>query len=339
MTTHSAAHTPTDEPTVHRLGGVPDLINSLPAQFGFAVTESLVAITTIGPRKRLGVSGRIDLPPPGDHHAKRDVVSRIVAPLERHGGDGIIVLALSSDPLWAEEVVLSVVDAVSLPVVMAAWATDDRFWEHGFSPAEGEPFAADPAHEVVVSAVARGRRVLKDRTDLAADVRPPTAEDANRIVELERLLTDDTNDLDPCRGRTERRRRVRRGRALLRDLRQGKDVAPEDLVRLARWTDDLPVRDAWWTDVDGGNAEELWSAWATVARANRGPHRRGPLALAAFAAWQAGDGARALVAVEAALAEDPEYSLARLIEQILDHGIHPQWWGTRRKLIMGHMRP
>lgn len=46
----------------------------------------------------------------------------------------------------------------------------------------------------------------------------------------------------------------------------------------------------------------------------------------ALVAWLAGDGARASVAVERALADDPAYSLAQLLVQSLAAGMPPGAW-------------
>jgi hypothetical protein len=42
--------------------------------------------------------------------------------------------------------------------------------------------------------------------------------------------------------------------------------------------------------------------------------------------WQLGDGARAMIALDRALAADPEYSLAILVGGCITHGVHPAAW-------------
>ncbi len=48
--------------------------------------------------------------------------------------------------------------------------------------------------------------------------------------------------------------------------------------------------------------------------------------LLAFAAWRAGEGAVASIAVSRALSADPEYPLARLMAQALAGGLSPAEW-------------
>ena len=48
-----------------------------------------------------------------------------------------------------------------------------------------------------------------------------------------------------------------------------------------------------------------------------------PAALLAFVAWQSGDGALANVALDRALADDPRYSMALLLRQVITAGAPP----------------
>ena len=48
-----------------------------------------------------------------------------------------------------------------------------------------------------------------------------------------------------------------------------------------------------------------------------------PASLLAFVAWQAGDGALANVALDRALADEPRYSMALLLRQVITAGAPP----------------
>ena len=48
-----------------------------------------------------------------------------------------------------------------------------------------------------------------------------------------------------------------------------------------------------------------------------------PASLLAFTAWQTGDGALANIALDRALADQPDYSMALLLRDILDAGTPP----------------
>jgi hypothetical protein len=65
-------------------------------------------------------------------------------------------------------------------------------------------------------------------------------------------------------------------------------------------------------------------AWAVAGAPD--DHVAAPATLLAILRWQQGDGSRAGAAVERALAADPSYSLADLINRCLLVGLHPSTW-------------
>jgi hypothetical protein len=60
-----------------------------------------------------------------------------------------------------------------------------------------------------------------------------------------------------------------------------------------------------------------------VARHAQPGYVAAPAALLAFVAWQCGDGALANVALDRALADDPRYSMAQLLRQVITAGAPP----------------
>ena len=85
----------------------------------------------------------------------------------------------------------------------------------------------------------------------------------------------------------------------------------------------LPVRDDAWARMVPEHREAHLRLWADVVRRATGPWLPAPAALLAFTAWQAGDGTLANVALDRALAADPDYSMARLLREILAAGVPP----------------
>ncbi len=99
----------------------------------------------------------------------------------------------------------------------------------------------------------------------------------------------------------------------------------EALVALA----DVRVRDTLLWDL----MHEAPSTWAAMAeRLARmvavapDTHVAAPATLLAILRWQVGDGSRASAAVERALAADPTYTLAALVDRCLATGMHPSVW-------------
>lgn len=68
-------------------------------------------------------------------------------------------------------------------------------------------------------------------------------------------------------------------------------------------------------------AEQLWSH---LSRTLPAPERACPATLLGFSAYARGDGVMAGVAIELALAADPDYSLARLLDSALNAGARPE---------------
>src|ERR1700728_4164279 len=63
--------------------------------------------------------------------------------------------------------------------------------------------------------------------------------------------------------------------------------------------------------------------WTAVARLAQPGYVAAPAALLAFTAWQSGNGALANIALDRALADQPGYSMARLLRRALDSGAPP----------------
>ena len=86
----------------------------------------------------------------------------------------------------------------------------------------------------------------------------------------------------------------------------------------------LPVRDLAWEHT--GDEEWHVALWTDVLRRVEPDLAAGPASLLAFAAWRNGNGALAGVAVERALAIEPAYSMARLMDEVLEQCLAPHEW-------------
>ena len=63
--------------------------------------------------------------------------------------------------------------------------------------------------------------------------------------------------------------------------------------------------------------------WTDLTRMARPGYVAAPAALLAFVAWQSGNGALANVALDRALADNPGYSMATLLRQVITAGAPP----------------
>ena len=86
---------------------------------------------------------------------------------------------------------------------------------------------------------------------------------------------------------------------------------------------DLRVRDDAWARMDPAHADQYRRLWTDVVRRAQPGYVAAPAALLAFVAWQSGEGALANVALDRALADDPRYSMATLLRQVITAGAPP----------------
>jgi len=83
----------------------------------------------------------------------------------------------------------------------------------------------------------------------------------------------------------------------------------------------IPVRDHAWSITDA-SAHHI-ALWTDVTRRARPDLVPGPACLLAFAAWRAGEGTLATLALNRALEANPEYRMAQLLYQMVQAGLPP----------------
>jgi uncharacterized protein DUF4192 len=100
-------------------------------------------------------------------------------------------------------------------------------------------------------------------------------------------------------------------------------LSPWCAARLLTGLADVGARDrcCQWTSGEHGSAAA--SLWTELVRLSPPSYAAAPATLLAYVAWQQGFGALANIAVQRALADNPDYSLARLIDQALADGLDP----------------
>jgi hypothetical protein len=179
-------------------------------------------------------------------------------------------------------------------------------------------------------AAAIGRTVLASREDLAASIAPvggPVAETmrqetkrAERVAA--RLLTDSTKAGSTVRPVVERGLgAVQAAIGIYRD--GGSITEASQFAWLALALASLQVRDDAWARMDPAHREAHLRLWADLTRHAQPRYVAAPASLLAFTAWQAGNGALANVALDRALTDTPDYSMAHLLRDTIDAGAPP----------------
>jgi hypothetical protein len=316
-------------PAVARLSGPGEILAVLPSLCGFPPQESLVLLSLRGPRRRLGLTARVDLP---DRHGEEALAALCADRMAGDGASGVVVAVLSEHGRREAlvDAVRAALAARGVPVLEALHVCARRWTSYTCTaaccPAEGTPVPAAPAVLGLVQAeqVATGRVVLPSRDDLVRSIAPPALLAA---VATEQYLEQAAQA--ELRWRAEhgvvaaRRRTLEHVQSLLDRVAAGTPVGPSDAAVLAVRLADVQARDGVATLILT-REEELLSLLVQVARQVVPPDDAAVCTLLAWTAYARGEGALANVALDRALAGRPDYSLALLLRSWLDGGVHPE---------------
>ncbi|WP_329016762.1 DUF4192 domain-containing protein [Micromonospora rifamycinica] len=307
-----------------------DLIAAVPYLLGFHPVDSIVVVAMRG--RRIVFAARADLPEPGtDPLLPARHLGEVIA---RQDADAATVVGFGPPERVtpALDAVRSALADLGLPVLDALRVTGRRYWSYlctapDCCPSDGTPY--DPeASQVAAAAVYAGQVALPDRAALTAQVAP--AEGIDRVAlrragdRAERRLLEllEASPADDEFGeRTIRRAGVAAVRRSQRRHRRGELLTDDEVAWLTLLLTHLPVRDHAWERTDGREADIAF--WGEVLRRAEDELVPAPACLLAFAAWRAGQGALAAVALERALTLRPDYTLARILDDLLRRGVPP----------------
>jgi hypothetical protein len=333
---------PTSRVTLHT---PTDLLAAVPYLLGFHPADSVVVIGLSG--TRVVFTARADLPPPGappdQAVALADQLGEVLA---GQSVDTALIIGYG-DGATVTRTVMPLRDAVrgyGLAVGEMLRADGGRYWSYLCTsaqccPAEGTPYDVT-ATEVAAVATYAGQVALPDRAALERSLAPidgAEREAVERATELAaRELAADAADLgqdaDPAgrgsRGRAgaDRRRAGVQALALaLHRYADGGRLGDDELARLTLLLARIDVRDLCWARITiaGDRLATHLALWTDVTRRARADLVPAPATLLGYAAWRAGNGALAWIAVQRALQANPAYALAQLLGEALDRAIPP----------------
>jgi Domain of unknown function (DUF4192) len=328
-------------PLVVRVGSPATLLRLVPHLLGFVPQTSLLVIGVTPPRDRIRVTLRYDLPDPPAADLVADIAAHAIGVLKAqrltaavavgYGPETLVTPAATElrDAAWQAEIDLREFLRVA----------DGRYWSYvcgnkACCPAEGVPFdatAADPAEAEALAAV--GDRVLATRAAVAARVAPlggiarESMRQATRRAErhIAQLLAKVRKSarLGAARHMIAAEGLAAVGAMIARYRDGGRFTSDYEIARITVALRDLRVRDDAWARMDPGHSGAHQRLWIDVVRRAQPRYVAPPAALLAFVAWQSGDGALANVALDRALADDPRYSMALLLRQVITAGAPP----------------
>ena len=324
-----------------RPGSTAALLRLVPHLLGFVPQTSLIVIGVSPPRDRIRVTLRYDLPDPPEADLVADIAAHAVGVLSAQRLNAAVAVGYGPETL---------VTPVANELRDASWQAeidlrdflrvqDGRYWSYACGseaccPAEGVPFdaaAADPAEAEALAAV--GARVLASRTALAARVAPlggiaaVSMRQATRRAErhIAQLLAKVRKSarLGAARHMIAAEGLAAVGAMITRYRGGGRFTSDYEVARITVALRELRIRDDAWARMDPAYADEHRRLWTDVVRRAQPGYVAAPAALLAFVAWQSGDGALANVALDRALADNPRYSMATLLRQVIGAGAPP----------------
>ena len=309
---------------VARLSSPGAIVATLPSLCGFPPEESLVVLSLRGERRRIGLTARLDLPPP---EAEGTVAEMFAERMRLDGAREAVVVVLSSER--RPDLVQAVGEALAVRAIdvhEALHVDGGRWWSYECSasccPAEGTPVPPPPtlveAHRAMT-----GTAVLASRAELVASLAAPTflaAEQAGQALDdaAEQWVAHWGRDPEGACVAA-----VRRTRLLLDAVGVGTPVDLPEAAALTVALHDHRVRDeiATWSL---RRSDALLSLLEQTARQVVPPFDAPVCTLLAWVAFARGDGSRVNVALDRALGTDPAYSLANLLRTALDGGVAPR---------------
>ena len=334
---------PPDDPAslIVRAGSPAALLRLIPHLTGFVPETSLIVIGVSPPRDRIRVTLRYDLPDPPEPDLVTDLAAHAISVLTAQRLTAAVAVGYGPE---------SVVTPVARELRDAAWQAgldvreilrvqDARYWSYlcgneACCPAAGVPFdpaPADPAEARALAAV--GDPVLAGRAALAARVAPLGGIAAESMRQATRRAERHVTRLLSRVRKSSRLGAARRmiiaegltavGTMITRYRGGGRFTTDDEIARITVALRDLRVRDDAWARMDPAHADGHLRLWTDVVRRAQPGYVAAPAALLAFVAWQSGNGALANVALDRPLADDPRYSMATLLREVITAGAPP----------------
>jgi hypothetical protein len=333
----AAARRSPSQPAV-RIGSPAALLAVVPTLLEFEPSNSMVVIGVEPPRAQVRLTLRYDLPSPPDAELAAAVARHAVGVLAAQCIDTAVAVGYGPEHLVSPVAgaLRAHAPLAGIAVTELLRAENQRYWsylcaEPSCCPPEGTPFdiTDHPAARAMADA---GVRVLASRDELVATVAPMDGEVGEAMHRATRKAEEHVARLVARVARSGRKGSARRLIATsglqavataIGRYRGGDQVGPEAAAWLTVVLRDLRVRDDAWARMQPEHQEAHLRLWTDLTRMARPGYVAAPASLLAFVAWQSGNGALANVALDRALADDPRYSMASLLRQVIDSGAPP----------------
>jgi hypothetical protein len=320
-------------PQVVRIGSPADIVCAVVQRLGFRPKDSLVVVCVKGPRSRFGLTLRYDLEV---EQVPEQCAEMIAASIEHDDADSAFVIVFSDSPgereVLAHQPLIDVLeDELGPRLREALLVSGDRWWSYicdqpccGGRAGRALDWQSADATTIAAAYALVGQGVLPDREAVVRSVALELDDEQARAAAAKiRAITRSHRAV----ARTSRRIAIRSlSRRLLDQAADPRaSVSAADAAQFAALCADVVVRDE--VLVRGATSDDrdaLIPVLREIARQTPPPYDAPVCSMLAWMAYAHGDGVVANVAVDRALATDPEYSLALLIIDALQRLLPPR---------------
>jgi hypothetical protein len=315
------------------------LLTVIPHLLGFRPQGSVVVIGLAPPRDRIKVTLRYDLPDPPDAVLATEIAAHAVGVIGSQRLTAMVAVGYGAeaqvDPVAGALRYAARKAGIDLPDFLRV--EGGRYWSYlcrdeACCPAAGASFDPDSGPASAALALTEPP-VLADRAAVAARVAPLGGIAAVSMHQATRRAERHVSQLlakvrKSARLGAARQMIAAEGLnalgAMIATYRGGGRYATDyQIAWITVALRDLRVRDDAWARMDPAHLDAHRRLWIDMTRRAQPGYVAAPASLLAFVAWQSGDGALANVALDRALADEPRYSMALLLRQVITAGAPP----------------
>jgi len=320
-----------------RITAPEDLIGMVPYLLGFHPGKDIVIIGTRAPGHIVEITLRYPLDPAAVTDQVRHALTVLAAQsydtamAVGYGPDGLVTPFMDWLRTEAEQ------HDIGFTELLRVDTAQQRYWSYlcadpDCCPPEGKPYNSRPHPALAGSLPADVPAVLDSRKALAELAGPVIGEEATSMIratrDAEQRLADVASQVARTGGQAAGRWAVALAgieatKRAIQTYRQGGRCTHDEAAWLSVCLRDSWVRDDAWSRMDPAERKSHLRLWLDLIRLALPGYLPAPASLLAFVAWQSGNGALANVALDRALADDPHYSAALLLRQVIDSGAPP----------------
>jgi Domain of unknown function (DUF4192) len=325
-------------PVVVKFSTPTDIVGAIPSLLGFHPAQSVVVMCLRGPRKRTGLTMRIDLMDSRyDQGFAADTARRVVAD---KANAAIVVCyteaADEQDRLPRADLVDELVGQLlrrGISVAEALLVRGGRWFSYTCRqpccPRQGSPIPAvakGAVAQLEAERVLSGRTVLPSREDLEASVRGPVALRRIALEQIyDRVGTAVVAEISSEGPGAFRRATVEVARDAFDRYANGRrELDDEQAARIVLGLRDKITRDELTTWALDGRTDELIAFLTELAQLALDEDAAPVCTVLASVVYQNGGGSLASIALERARRCDPSYEMARLLEAMMLGQLPPE---------------